>query len=150
MENGQAPEADCLSQVQVSLLGYPGAEAMSLPAEKIPGPLGDYYSAEKKRMKVMLSLPSADAAADLHFDEVGPIPDIPVDQMVYRSSRGLLLTSSMIARGVGAGQMMTAAGEMTDLEAKDLYDNLFLLPSRTAFEDDLMRTIKSELGSRWV
>ena len=105
---------------------------------------------ETKRLQMVLSMPAADVAAEMDFAERGSYADIPHEQMLYRNSRGMLLTSSMIERGVGAGTMMTAAAEITDDEADQLRRNLMLLPSRTPFEDQLVRTINSELGSRWV
>jgi len=116
----------------------------------VPGPVGDMFRKEKKVMQMALSSPAADVAAEIHFQEEGSYADVPFDQMLYRSSRGLLLTSSMITKGIGAGQMMTAATELTDPEAEELLKNLKLLDTRTPFEDSLIRTISSELGSKWV
>lgn len=110
------------------------------------------FRAEKKRMQMALSTPSADVTAEMHFEAQGSYADIPPDQMLYRSSRGLLLTSSMIHRGIGAGQMMTAVAEVTDQEAEDLLLNLKALPEaeRTPFEQTLIRTLTAELGTRWT
>ena len=116
----------------------------------ITGPVGDAFRKEKKRMQMTISSPAADAMADMEHEERGAVTDIPHEQMLYRTSRGMLLTSSLIAKGIGAGSYMTAATELKDEEAEELLHTLELLLVRTPFEDQLVRTIKSELGSKWM
>ena len=86
----------------------------------------------------------------MELEERGSNADVPVEQSVYRTSRGLIVTSSMIARGIGAGQMMSHATELSDAEAQELAERLALIPDRTEFETKLIADIKAELGSRWV
>lgn len=97
-----------------------------------------------------MSDPVVDREESIELERGNFPPNVPQEEMIYRSMDGTILTFSLIAKGQGAGQYMSPAPRISDHEAEQWLDDIGNTEHPTEFEIHLKKELTAALDSRWL